>query len=191
MEIEKAHLMNIFLKNGYKRHQAIKAIKNANKETCHKNIDKNDFVGKVNLPYILGTIDKIAHILKKNNILTTFKPLNTIWSCLKFVKDPIDPKCQKGVYLIPCSYGIPYVGETGRYIKTRTQEHSVDIKNNRSKNSALAKHSNKTEHQICSKKTSILAKIDYYFHIKFREAIEISKHLNNLNKDEGWRISKN
>jgi len=38
---------------------------------------------------------------------------------------------------------------------------------------------------------SVLAKIDHYHHRKFREAIEIGKHPNNLNRDDGWKISDN
>lgn len=83
----------------------------------HKKID--NIVGRVNLPYILGTTDKISRILKKNNILTNFKPLNTIRSCLNLVKYPTNPKCHKDVYLIPCSCGKPYVGETGISLNTR------------------------------------------------------------------------
>ena len=131
----------------------------------------DNIIGKVNLPYILGTTDKISHILKNNGIVTTFKPLNTIRNCLNPVKDKIDPKCHKGVYLIPCSCGKPYVGETGRSFNTRIQEHSADIKHNRSKSSALAEHSDKTKHQICIEDNHILARCEHYFIRKFREAI--------------------
>jgi len=44
--------------------------------------------------------------------MATFKHMNTIRSSLKSVKYPLDPKGQKGVYLIPSSCGKPYIGET-------------------------------------------------------------------------------
>lgn len=44
---------------------------------------------------------------------------------------------------------------------------------------------------IFASKTRVLAKIDHYHHGKFREAIEIGKHPNNLNRDDGWKISDN
>lgn len=134
----------------------------------------DEYAGKVNLPYILGTTDKISHILRKNNIRTTFEPMSTISKCLKSVQDPIDPKCHKGVYFVPCSCGKTYIGETGRSILTRIQEHAADIKHNCSKTLALAEHSSKTNH-----------------HRKFKEAVEIGKHPNNLNRDKGWKISDN
>lgn len=130
------HLTEVFLKNGYKKHQGIKAINRTNTRlNKYKNFDNIN--GKVNLPYILGTTNKISRILKNNGILTTLKPLNTIRNYLNLVKDKIDPKYHKGVYLIPCLCGKPYVGETRRSFSTRIQEHSVDIKHNRSKSSAL------------------------------------------------------
>lgn len=99
-EKEKNHLMNVFEKNGYNKHQVIKAFNNAENPKNKQPLD--DHVDKVHLPYILGTIDKIVYILKKNNIRTTFKPMNTISTCLKLINDPVDPKCHQGVYMVPC-----------------------------------------------------------------------------------------
>ena len=152
---------------------------------------RDDYAGTVHLPYILGTTDKIAHTLRKNKIKTTFKPLKTISRCLKSVKGPIDPKHHKGVYMVPCSCGKSYIGETGRSILTSIQEHAADINHNRSKTSALAEHSSKTNHHICIEDSCVMAKIEHYHHRKFREAIEIQKHHDNLNRDDGWKISDN
>ena len=74
---------------------------------------------------------------------------------------------------------------------TRIQEHATDIKHNCSKISALAEHSNKTNHHICVEDSQLVAKINHYHHRKFREAIEIGKHPNNLNRDDGCKISDN
>jgi hypothetical protein len=64
-------------------------------------------------------MDKIAKVLEKKNIGETFKPLSTIRNSLKSIKDPIDPSNQKGVYMIPCSCGKPYVGETSCLVSIR------------------------------------------------------------------------
>lgn len=151
----------------------------------------DDYARKVCLPYIIGTTDKISHILKKNNIKTTFKPMNTINRCLKLVKDPIERKHHKGVYLVTCSCGKVYIGETGHSILTMIEEHAADIKHNHSKTSALAEHSSKTNHHICIENSYVVAKIEQYHHRKFREVIEIGKHPNNLNCDDCWKISDN
>ena len=83
---------------------------------------------KVVLPYIQGTTDKIAKLLRKKNIETTFSPPNCLRNMLDKAKDPIDPMLKKGVYSIPCSCDEEYIGETGRSIKTRMKEHYADIK---------------------------------------------------------------
>jgi len=148
-------------------------------------------VSKVSLPYIQGTTYKLSRILKKKSIGATFKPLNAIRNSLRSVKDYVDPIEQKGVYMIPCSCGKQYIGETGRSFRIRIQEHAADIKYNCTCPLALANNSDKTEHHICIEETKILAKIDHYHNRKFREAIKIEKQPNSLNRDDGWKISQN
>ena len=72
--------MEVFMRNGYKKHQTIKAFYISNKPN-NKNINnknKEKIVVNVNLTYIFGITDKITSILMKNNISSTFKPMNTI-----------------------------------------------------------------------------------------------------------------
>jgi len=185
---EKAHLLNVFVNNGYSKHQGLKAFLKANKGPKVKG-DLKDRVSGVHLPFIKGTMDKIGRILRKHNVSSTFRPLNTICRSLRSVKDPIDPKDMKGVYVIPCSCGTPYVGETGRSINQRIHEHSVDIKHGRTRSSSLAEHAEKTKHHICFEEAQVIAKIAPFYHRKFREAIEIEKRPRNLNRDDGWKIS--
>ena len=135
-------------------------------------------------------MDKISQILKKYDIPSTFRPLNTIHKSIQSVKDPIDPKDMKGVYLIPCSCGTPYIGKIGRSIHQRICEHAAHLRHGRSKSSTLAEHVEKTKHQVCIEETKVVAKVAQFHHRKFREAIEIERRPNNLNKDDGWKISR-
>jgi len=105
------------------------------------------------------------------------------------VKDPIDPKDMKGVYIIPCSCGTPYIGETGRSINQRISEHATNLKHRRTKSSALAEHVEKTKHHVCIEEASVIAIVSQFHHWKFREALEIERRLNNLNREDGWKIS--
>ena len=188
LEREKAHLLDVFAKNGYNRHLSQKAFFKAKKEPpIHR--DPNDRVLGVNLPYIQGTTNRIARILRKFDVPATFRPLNTIRSSLRSVKDPIDPKDMKGVYVIPCSCGIPDIGETGRSINQRISEHSADLRHGRTKSSALAEHAEKTMHHVCVEEAQVIARVAQFHHHKFREALEIEKRPNNLNRDDGWKIS--
>ena len=121
---------------------------------------------------------------------STFRPLNTIRNSLRSVKDPVNPKDMKGVYLIPCSCGTPYIGETGRSIHQRINEHAANLRLGRSKSSALAEHVEKTKHQVCIEEAKVVAKVAQFHHRKFREAIEIEKRPSNLNRDDGCKISR-
>ena len=142
----------------------------------------------VHLPYVQGTTDKIAQILKRYEIPSTFRPLSTIRNSLRSMKDLINPKDMKGVYLIPCSCGTPYIGETGCSIHQRISEHAADLRHGRSKSSALAEHVEKTKHQVCIEEAKVVAKVAQFHHRKFSEAIEIERRPNNLNRDDSWKI---
>jgi len=110
---------------------------------------------------------------------------------MRSIKDNIDRQQLKGVYKIDCSCGKSYIGETGRSMKIRLKEHTADIKNERSRTSALAEHSSKTKHHVCLESARIIAREDNYHKRKIREAIEIMKYPQNLNRDNGSEISGN
>ena len=95
----------------------------------------------------------------------------------------------KCVHLIPCSCGIPYIGEIGRSINKRIQEHSADIRHGRTKSPALAEHAEKTKHHICMEDSRVITRVEHFHHCKFREAIEIEKTPCMLNRDDGWKVS--
>ena len=79
------------------------------------------------LPYIQGTTDKVAKILRKRKIRIAFSPPNSLRNMLDKAKDPIDPKHNKCVYVIPGSCGILYINEIGCSVQVRLKEHCVDI----------------------------------------------------------------
>ena len=70
-------LLNVYNKNGYSRSQGLKDFQNAEKGPKSK-IDPKDWSSGVHLPFIQGTMDKIARILRKHEIHSSFRPLNTI-----------------------------------------------------------------------------------------------------------------
>jgi len=187
-EKEKSHLLDVFVENGYSRYMGQRAFLKASKNSLTKGEPKDRVLG-VHLPYVQGTTDRIGRILRRHSIPVTFRPLNTIRMSLRSVKDPIDPKDMKGVYMIPCSCGTPYIGDTGRSINQRISEHAADLKHRRAKSSALAKHAEKTNHHVCTEEASVIAKVSHFHHRKFREAFEIEKRPSNLNRDDGWKVS--
>lgn len=96
LEDEKAHLLKAFNKNGYSRSQGLRDFLNAEKGPKRK-MDPKDWSSGVHLPFIQGITDKMARVLKKHKIHSSFIPLNTIQSSLHSVKDPVNPKDRKGV----------------------------------------------------------------------------------------------
>jgi hypothetical protein len=178
LDKETDHLTKTFKNIGYKH----KDIKNAINRALEKTHDKPTIPKDQNpnrdacLPYIQGVTDRIARVLSKKEIKTSFKPLETIKHNMRSVKDKIDPHKGKGIYKIECSCGKCYIGETGRSFQIRIKEHGADIKNERICTSALAEHSLKTRHHIRLEDTKILAKENHLFKRRIREAIEIRKH---------------
>jgi len=74
------------------------------------------------------------------------------------------------------------------YERTSTLETKLKLKH--TTQSALSEYNIETDHQILFDKTTIIATTTSYFPRKYREAIEIQKHSDNLNKDNGYNINK-
>jgi len=135
-------------------------------------------------------IDNIAKILRKKDIMTQFSRLGKIKQGMRLAKYNFDRHQLKGVYKINCSCGKSYIGEIGCSLQTRLKEHGANIMNGRSCTSALAEHSSKTKHHVYLENTSIFAREEQHHRQKIREAFEIIKHPQNLNKDNGIKISR-
>lgn len=99
-------------------------------------------------PYLKGGTHKIAKILKKKEINTCFKPHTTMKQIMISIKDGIYHIKFKGVYKVECSYGKFYIRENGCSLKEIIKEHSGDIRHERKKSSAIAKHAKKTKHHF-------------------------------------------
>jgi hypothetical protein len=91
LDCELEHLVKVFKNNGYKEKIIRKAIEKS--QTKGQIEGRNDDILKsIKLPYIQGTTDKIANILRKKQIRVTFSPPNTLRRMLDCAKDQIDPK---------------------------------------------------------------------------------------------------
>ncbi|KAG5322672.1 MOS1T transposase, partial [Pseudoatta argentina] len=105
--------------------------------------------------------------INKHNIRTIFKPLKKIGQILRNPKDQRPPLSSVGVYKVPCSCKQVYIGETGRMVNLWIKEHQRDVRS-----------------------TTTIVNIASYFPRKYRKAIEIQKHPNHLNRDNGYNINK-
>ena len=128
--------------------------------------------------------------LEEKSIDFVFSPLKNIRKLLKWVKDPIDPALKKAVYMISCECGNAYIGAIGNSIRTSVKEHYANIQLDRMQNSTLAQHSHGTKHPIKIEDMKVLAHADNLSFRRIKDAIEIVKHPNCLNRDDGLIISK-
>jgi hypothetical protein len=75
-------------------------------------------------------------------------------------------------------------------MKVKFKEHGVNLKLNRVQKSSLTEHSCTTSHHVCLEDARVVAKLDNYGKRKVMEALEIELNPNNLNKDDGWKLSE-
>lgn len=149
------------MNNGYRKYQGLKAFQKATNGLKAKT-NLINLVATLHLPFIQGTTNNFAHILRKNNIFMTFKPLSIICSSLRSSQYKVDSSNTKGVYLIPCSYGKPFIREMGHSIKHRIREQcSTNIRHNFSRSSTLVEHFVNRKHHICIENSYILANISH------------------------------
>ena len=96
---ETNHLNNVFIKNNY----STDLIK-SNTYVRPNDSSNNSYTTTVTIPYIRGTSETIARILRPYNIRVAHKPMFTLRRLLTNVKDKDEPEDRPGaVYKIKCS----------------------------------------------------------------------------------------
>ena len=188
LEQELEKLTIIFQENGYNK-QLIKSII---RQTGEERLPKEEPEEKekiVIMPYVQNTTDRIGKLLRKHNIKPVFKPLKTIKDTIPSTKDKV-PLETEGVYKITCGCGKHYVGQTGRQIKTRIKEHESDTRHARVKKSAVAEHSAECQKTVDFTKAKVLSRETRWTDQMVRESIEIYKHGNNFNREDGFTLPR-
>jgi hypothetical protein len=113
LEKEKDHLTKVFNNIGYKNKDIRMAIRRAMEKVGGEPCSRDNHPSKIaHLPYIKGVTDRISKVLRKKEITTSFKPVETIRQKMRSVKDKIDHHQYKGVYKVEFSCGKCYIGET-------------------------------------------------------------------------------
>ena len=155
---ETNHLNTVFIKNSYSR-DFIKR----NTYVRPNDSSNNSYTTTATIPYIRGTSETIARILRYN-IRVAHKPMFTLRRLLANVKDKDEPDDRPGaVYKIKCSdCQATYIGETGRNLTTRLNEHKRATKKG-DVNNNMAEHHLKTSHTIdWDSATCLTYSTDYY-----------------------------
>ena len=180
---EEKHVMEALQKNGYPKG----FIK---KQTCPRGDETSqcdETCTTLTLPYIKGLSESIRRILSPLSIRVMFRPFTTLRQMLVHPKDPVPVSKRKGVvYSIPCAEcPRTYIGQTGRSLDLRLQEHRRALKNGDVTASAVAEHVFTAGHQVDLSKASV---IDYHPHTQTRCLLE-SWHIQHqqapLNRERG------
>jgi hypothetical protein len=133
-------------------------------------------------------LNRISRVLSRH-ITSVGRPLRNTSSFLRSVKDHLGLKTT-GVYSISCEYGQVYIGQTGRSSDTRLKEHQRHVRLEHPDKSAVAEHSINLGHDIHLYDTAILSTKPGHVDRIVREAIEIGLHNNNVNREDGFCLSK-
>ena len=101
------------------------------------------------LPYLGSSSDRLASELRRFGYRVGFYPLTRVRDLSK-LKDPVPVIDSPGVYLLTCSCGDLYVGQTGRALSKRFSEHRT--------------HFNKLQKKPSASNTSLSAMARHCFH---------------------------
>ena len=109
-----------FLKNSLMKNYSLKLIQRffSKKEKPPKENSKP--ISTTFLPYVQSMSGHLNRMLGKHNIRGINLPPKKILNCLQPVKDQVG---LKGVYRIPCQCGKVYLGQSGRTVEKRVEEH--------------------------------------------------------------------
>ena len=181
------HLSRVFQANGYP-HAVTAGVLNKRRRAHPPTSVEDDEQRLLVLPYIKGLSEKIRLVCRPLNIKTAFRSSSTLRSLLTHVKVPTPPEEHKCVvYRVPCDCGSVYVGETGRQMKTRIEEHKRAVMK-ADPNNAIAEHVWSTGHKILWDETISIDHDGDWFRRRIKEALHI-RSSNAMNSDSGLLLN--
>ena len=109
---------------------------------------------------ISGFSEAVIQMFATIKVRVLFRPHNMLRRQLVRVKDPTPTlHTSNVVYSIPCkTCSSVYIGQTGRLLKTRVDEHKTAVKYARTEESVVAEHVWVHNHQVDFQSVSILAR---------------------------------
>ena len=173
LEEELKFLTEVFVENGYNEDILNNIILNykSSKEKRLKN--KNNFVS---LPFVPNLSQQLKNVFSKAGFTVMFKSGRKLENILTARNKPKLPKnSYPGVYKIPCKCKSNYIGNTGKRISSRGNEHEKAIFMGKWSHSALAEHSKECQQNVDWTNFETLSTQPYYFRRCIMESLEIQK----------------
>jgi len=162
---EKRLIKNTLKSNGYPQN-VFSSLERRNKKVTDQK--EKEYKSMVAIPYIAGLSEAIRREGEKVGIRTVFTASDTLKKRLTHVKPKGKIKDKEVIYRIPCECGTKYVGETGRPLQVRVNEHKRNwekMKREREEgkdmdnvSSLLAAHAVEKNHKVQWDGVKILAK---------------------------------
>ena len=154
------------------------------------------------IPYIKGLSEWLSKVYQKYWVTTAMRPHTTLRKLLVHPKDKVKKLKNNGVvYKIPCkNCNHSYIGETGRSLGVRLEEHKKDCENQEKRSytrtttnplltqfykSTVTVQKNKYNHISDWKNTTVVSKESVDKVRRIKEAIAIRCTSKNINKDDG------
>ena len=136
----------------------------------------------VSIPFFGNISFTIKRILSDFNLKTTFRVDSKLDNMIKLGKDPLDIFEQSNVvYKITCKQcNKIYIGQTGRLLRTRRNEHRNNIKLSEKYHKVVSKHILEFDHDFNWDNLLILHKENNYFKRCLAKIFYIKKEGNNF-----------
>ena len=173
MDIEKALLISITNNHSLPQSQQL---------TEATDIQKEEIIISINLPYVEGTSEKLRRILRSHKIRSTF--YTEMCKLLCKPKDRVATEDKNNiVYEIDCSNcEAVYFSESKRSFKLRSDEHKRSVRNCDYDKNEFAKHCWEADHNFSWDQKKVIARENRLVPRKIKETIHPLKNPNHINK---------
>ena len=129
-------------------------------------------------------VERILHPWEGNLPLNSFSPSieGGIYMALSLskLKDPIHTLNCWGIYSFSCRCSLSYIGQTKRRLCFRLNEHKLNIWNQETNKSVIAKHCWVNDPTFNFHSAKIVCKPNSVFELDFLEAYHIHNNINNV-----------
>ena len=172
-----------------------KTIKNTLHKDIENKIQEDDYSLKLFLPYEKGISEQISRICRKFNVRVVHTKGRSLKNIVKEKhinqNDMNNP--QGVVYKVLCKdCDMYYIGETGRHLSVRLNEHKANARNKTINMSGLSQHIVQCNHEVEWDDVKILCRENDFKKRKFQEAIAIKNDINRaMNKKEDVKVISN
>ncbi|XP_025271021.1 uncharacterized protein LOC112639907 [Camponotus floridanus] len=181
-------IIEILLNNGYPLKFIFDNINQRLRHLLHNDTANKPEIEKENVsyftvPFIPSLTNNMKNFIKDTDTVLSYFSLNKLSTIIKVHKDVIPKGSHTNVvYKIECEKcDATYVGQTGRKLSTRINEHKKNINKNITNRFVITEHGLNFNHDFKWDDVKILDRETFYYKILISEMIYIKRQRNGLN----------